>query len=56
MFKLRKLELSENTQVLLAGSVSFAPLTTRRPYPGTHRLELVVSGVSFSLTSFEVVV
>jgi hypothetical protein len=54
VFKLRKLELGGNAQVRLAGKTSFVPLTTRRPYPGAHRLELVVNGVFFPLASFDV--
>jgi hypothetical protein len=36
------------------GKVSFAQMTTRRHYPGRHRIEVLVNGVAFPLGEFEV--
>jgi hypothetical protein len=49
VFKLRALALPAGGRVALAGRVSFADMTTRRHYPGVHRLELLVNGVLFPL-------
>lgn len=40
---------------VISGSVSFETLTTRRPYPGLHRFELLVNGVAFELGGVRVV-
>jgi 3-methyladenine DNA glycosylase AlkC len=53
-FKLKRLTLEPSERVLLAGKVSFAKLTTRRHYPGLHRLELSINGVTEPLGEFEV--
>jgi 3-methyladenine DNA glycosylase AlkC len=53
-FKLKRLTLEPADRVLLAGKVSFAKLTTRRHYPGRHRLELSINGVAWPLGEFEV--
>jgi len=55
VFKLRRLALGAGESVELGGRVSFAPLTTRTPYAGTHALELRVNGLGFPLGEFEVV-
>ena len=49
VFKLRELVLPARGREPLGGSVSFAPMTTRRCYPGVHRVELLVNGVAFPL-------
>lgn len=54
VFKLKRLTLGPGAAVELAGKVSFAQLTTRRPYPGRHRLELLVNGAPHPLGSFDV--
>jgi len=40
VFKLRRLELLPKVPMRLSGQVSFAGLTTRRHYPGVHRIEV----------------
>jgi hypothetical protein len=55
VFKLKRLELRAGEAAALAGVVSFAPMTTRRHYAGSHRLELRVNGVAYPLGRFEVV-
>lgn len=49
VFKLKQLDLRPGAQAVLAASVSFKELTTRKPYPGVHRLELLVNGSAFPL-------
>jgi hypothetical protein len=55
VFKLCKLVLSPNARVPLESTVSFKDLTTRRHYPGSHRIEILVNGVAYPLAQFEVV-
>lgn len=54
VFKLRRLVLPPAARTNLGGSVSFKPMTTRRPRPGRHRIDVLVNGVVFPLASFEV--
>jgi 3-methyladenine DNA glycosylase AlkC len=54
VFKLRKLALGPGERAELAGTVSFADMTTRRHHPGRHRLELLVNGIAHPLAEFEV--
>ena len=54
VFKLRRVQLGASAQLRLAGSVSFEDLTTRRHYPGRHRIEVLVNGVAYPLAEFEV--
>lgn len=53
VFKLKKLELAPRESVRLQTTISFVERTTRKHYPGRHRLELLVNGVSFELGEFE---
>ena len=53
VFKIRRAVLSDVLTV--SASVSFQTLTTRRPYPGVHRFELLVNGFAFELGSVRVV-
>jgi 3-methyladenine DNA glycosylase AlkC len=48
VFKLRRMTLAPRETVELTGSVSFAQLTTRKHYPGRHRIEVTVNGVRCS--------
>ena len=49
VFKLRKLVIPAGGRVSLEGRISFVDLTTRRHYPGVHRLELLLNGVAFPI-------
>lgn len=49
VFKLRRLELGAGETQTLAAAVSFAPMTTRKPYAGEHRFEALINGVAFPL-------
>jgi 3-methyladenine DNA glycosylase AlkC len=58
VFKLRELELGPGETAALSWSHSFRQLSTRRHYPGPHRLELqvngaVVGGLDFALVGAE---
>jgi 3-methyladenine DNA glycosylase AlkC len=52
-FKLKAVEIAPRASVRLQKRVSLAELTTRRHYPGEHRVEAVCSGKVFELGSFE---
>ncbi len=53
-FKLRRLVLPPSAQVELGSTVSFKNMTTRRHYPGRHRIDVVVNGVAYRLAEFDV--
>lgn len=54
VFKLKRLTLVANGSAAVEGRVSFAQMTTRRHYPGRHRIEVLVNGVAHPLGEFEV--
>jgi 3-methyladenine DNA glycosylase AlkC len=54
VFKLRRLVLQGSARVRLDARVSFASMTTRKHYPGTHALDVLVNGETFPLGEFEV--
>lgn len=54
VFKLRRIALGAGERVELTGKVSFAPMTTRRPYPGEHRIDVLTNGVAHALARFGV--
>lgn len=53
VFKLKTLDLAPHDTVRLAKTISLAEMTTRRHYPGTHRVELLLNGAARSLGAFE---
>lgn len=55
VFKLRRVQLEPRGALRLSAKVSFADLTTRKHYPGEHRIELLVNGESRHLGSVRVV-
>jgi 3-methyladenine DNA glycosylase AlkC len=55
VFKLRRIKLAPAERAWLGDTVSFKDLTTRRHYPGRHRIEARINGVAFPLAEFEVV-
>jgi hypothetical protein len=55
VFKLRRVTLGPSERVELAGTVSFETLTTRKPYPGRHRIDVLVNGAAYKLAEFDVV-
>ncbi len=54
VFKLRRVGLGPLETAHLAGTVSFAEMTTRKHYPGRHRIEVLVNGQAYPLASFDV--
>ena len=54
VFKLKKIEIAAGETVQLAGRVSFAPMTTRKPYAGRHTLEAKINGVAYPIGDFDV--
>jgi 3-methyladenine DNA glycosylase AlkC len=54
VFKLKRVTLAARASVELHGSISLALMTTRKPHPGQHRLELLVNGVVYPLAQFTV--
>lgn len=54
VFKLRKIALPAAAELPLTSTVSFADMTTRRHYPGRHRIDLLINGVAHPLAEFEV--
>ncbi len=53
VFKLKKLVLAPGESVFLRKSVSLKALTTRKHYPGRHRVEVVLNGRPRRLGTFE---
>ena len=53
VFKLKSLKLSPGETRRLEKQISFAPMTTRRHYPGRHPVEALLNGKSYPLGDFE---
>jgi 3-methyladenine DNA glycosylase AlkC len=53
VFKLKTVELASRESLPLNKTLSLMQLTTRKHYPGTHHLELMVNGRAYPLGSFE---
>jgi 3-methyladenine DNA glycosylase AlkC len=54
VFKLRRVSIAPLTRLRLESTVSFETLTTRRPRPGRHRIEVLVNGIAHPLAVFQV--
>lgn len=54
VFKLRRLALPAQGSAELESKLSFQDLSTRRHYPGRHRIELLINGVAHPLADFDV--
>jgi len=52
VFKLKTLELNNGETVALEKTHRFVPLSTRRYYPGEHKIEIKINGLSFAETTF----
>jgi len=55
VFKIRSLALGPRERILVQKTISFEPLTTRRAYPGRHRVDALLNGRAIPLGAFEVV-
>jgi 3-methyladenine DNA glycosylase AlkC len=49
VFKLKRLELAPRETATLSARVSFAPMTTRKPYPGIHKVDVLINGIQTPL-------
>ncbi|RJL04753.1 DNA alkylation repair protein [Paracoccus siganidrum] len=54
VFKLRALTLQPGEKAVLSAAVSFAAMTTRRHFPGHHRIDALINGEAHPLGGFEV--
>ena len=54
VFKLRTLTMQPGEKATLCATVSLATMTTRRHYPGHHRIDAVINGESHPLGDFDV--
>jgi hypothetical protein len=55
VFKLKTVELEAGESVRLSKKISFREMTTRKHYPGKHRVDVVVNGRAEEIGSFELV-
>ncbi|XGW00837.1 MAG: hypothetical protein ACAF41_33205 (plasmid) [Leptolyngbya sp. BL-A-14] len=55
VFKLKTVELAPRETVQLSKAISLADMTTRKHYPGSHLIELLLNGQTVPLGSFELV-
>lgn len=53
VFKWKNITLQPNEKIQLSKSHPFKLITTRKYYAGTHSIELVINGASFSKLNFE---
>lgn len=53
VFKLKTLELAPGQTVALAKKLSLAEMTTRKHYPGLHRVEVILNGQAQPLGAFD---
>ncbi len=56
VFRLKTLDLAPGATVRLAKRHPIKPITTRRYYPGTHEVEVIVNGRSVARKAFELVI
>jgi hypothetical protein len=54
VFKLRRLVLGAAARAKLGDAISFRPMSTRRHYPGCHRVDVLINGVAHPLAEFNV--
>ena len=55
VFKLKSVLLDPRKTASFRKTITLAELTTRKHYPGTHRVEALVNGKAFTIGSFELV-
>lgn len=53
VFKLTSSDLAAGQRLSVKKKLSLAAMTTRRHYPGEHRVELLINGETFALGSFQ---
>jgi 3-methyladenine DNA glycosylase AlkC len=52
IFKLAQVHLKSGEKIILLGKHSFKKITTRRYYPGEHKIEIIAAGVSYGEKGF----
>jgi hypothetical protein len=55
VFKLKTLELAPGQTARFAKKLSLAQMTTRKHYPGLHKVEVMLNGHAHPLGTFELV-
>ena len=55
VFKLKTIKLAAGESVHLSKKISLAKMTTRKLYPGIHRVEVIFNGVAEPLGSFQLI-
>jgi 3-methyladenine DNA glycosylase AlkC len=53
VFKLKALELAPGQTAVLAKTLSLKEMSTRKHYPGAHRVEVILNGEAHALGAFE---
>jgi hypothetical protein len=53
VFKLKTLDLAPNETQRVGKQISLAEMTTRKHYPGLHRVDALLNGRAEALGSFE---
>jgi 3-methyladenine DNA glycosylase AlkC len=53
VFKLKRTTLAPRERARFESSVSFAPMTTRKHYPGIHRIDVLINGEPRPLAEFK---
>ncbi|MBI4783753.1 MAG: DNA alkylation repair protein [Oscillatoriophycideae cyanobacterium NC_groundwater_1537_Pr4_S-0.65um_50_18] len=53
VFKLKTVELAPGETIQLGKAISLADMTTRKHYPGSHLIEIILNGQTVPLGSFE---
>lgn len=52
IFKLKTFTLAPNEEICLSKNISFKPITTRKYYPGPHKIEIFVNGKPYANAEF----
>ena len=55
VFKLKAIELAPQETVQLGKTISLSEMTTRKHYPGTHKVDVILNGRADPLGTFELV-
>lgn len=54
-FRLRTLTIHSGEKIALSATMSLATMTTRRHFPGNHRIDAIINGEAHPLGNFEVI-
>lgn len=54
IFRLRTLTMRQGEKIVLSTAISLATMTTRRHFPGHHRIDAVINGEHHRIGSFEI--